>query len=399
MESYPIRVLFLAGMPSLDSIETISLDALRAPVEFMQSPLWAHAKKSRGMRPFAFRLSLNGETVDLLAFDQQPGETSGICYIPHGPALSAPPDDYAETMSEIAGAISGYLDGPQACVRFDLPWPSLYSDRLDHEAKPAPHLQEIRMNFGRDGKGRPIIRKAATDILPVDTRVIDLSLPLESILAAMKKKTRYNIRLAGRHNVHVERHVPGSPHLERAVDAWTRLAAETEARDRLTATDTDHVAALFETARDRMQGMDGSHEVADSHEGAGSQVGLELLIARELPGEGSAPLAAAVIARTREKALYLYGASSDHGRNKMGPYALQWEAIRSAKAAGCRWYDLFGVPPAQDPAHPLHGLSRFKRGFGGQEIHRAGCWDVPLDDNAYEVLRARESAGPAFHQA
>ncbi|MFW6387763.1 MAG: lipid II:glycine glycyltransferase FemX [bacterium] len=374
-------------MASIDSIEAISPDMLHAPVEFMQSPLWARAKKHRGMQPLAFRLTVNGGRVDLLAFDQQPGEPSGICYIPHGPALSAPPDDYAETMSEIADTMSGYLDGRVACIRFDLPWPSMYSDRAEHEARPAPHLQEIRMNFGRGARGQRIVRKAPTDILPVDTLIIDLLLPTESIFWGMKKKTRYNIRLAGRHGVHVERYWPGNRHMDRGLDVWTGLSAETEARNRLTATDSDHVISLFESAAEHTRDFGHSHER------------VELLIARQAPAEGSTPLAAAVIAYTREKALYLYGASSDRGRNRMGPYALQWEAIRAAKAAGCRWYDFFGVPPAEDPSHPLYGLSRFKRGFGGQTLHRAGCWDIPLEEEAYEILRARESAGPAFHRS
>jgi lipid II:glycine glycyltransferase (peptidoglycan interpeptide bridge formation enzyme) len=59
----------------------------------------------------------------------------------------------------------------------------------------------------------------------------------------------------------------------------------------------------------------------------------------------------------------------------MAPYLLQWTAIRDARDFGCKRYDLFGIPPADDPAHPMAGLYRFKTGFGGAVIHRIGSWD------------------------
>jgi lipid II:glycine glycyltransferase (peptidoglycan interpeptide bridge formation enzyme) len=51
--------------------------------------------------------------------------------------------------------------------------------------------------------------------------------------------------------------------------------------------------------------------------------------------------------------------------------------MRDAKAAGCLVYDLFGIPPVDDPNHPMAGLYRFKTGFGGRIVHRPGSWDYP----------------------
>jgi lipid II:glycine glycyltransferase (peptidoglycan interpeptide bridge formation enzyme) len=49
--------------------------------------------------------------------------------------------------------------------------------------------------------------------------------------------------------------------------------------------------------------------------------------------------------------------------------------MTDAKALGCQVYDLFGIPPDPDPAHPMAGLYLFKTGFGGRIIHRPGSWD------------------------
>lgn len=74
----------------------------------------------------------------------------------------------------------------------------------------------------------------------------------------------------------------------------------------------------------------------------------------------------------------------------MGSYALHWEAIRQARARGCRRYDMGAVAPQKDPDHPFYGLLRFKAGFGGQIIHRNGSWDYPIDHAAYTAFRNSE---------
>ena len=61
------------------------------------------------------------------------------------------------------------------------------------------------------------------------------------------------------------------------------------------------------------------------------------------------------------------------------------------KENGCRYYDLFGIPPAPDAGHPMHGLYRFKTGFGGNILHRYGSYDVINKKLLYYAYRAGES--------
>jgi len=67
----------------------------------------------------------------------------------------------------------------------------------------------------------------------------------------------------------------------------------------------------------------------------------------------------------------------------MASYSLQWKAMMDAKAKGCLVYDLFGIPPNEDPNHPMAGLYRLKTGFGGKIIHRPGSWDYPCKPFSY----------------
>jgi lipid II:glycine glycyltransferase (peptidoglycan interpeptide bridge formation enzyme) len=75
----------------------------------------------------------------------------------------------------------------------------------------------------------------------------------------------------------------------------------------------------------------------------------------------------------------------------MAPYALQLKAMEDARLAGCAEYDLFGIPPADDPDHPMAGLYRFKTGFGGRIIHRSGSWDLAYRPLACRLFRAAET--------
>jgi lipid II:glycine glycyltransferase (peptidoglycan interpeptide bridge formation enzyme) len=135
---------------------------------------------------------------------------------------------------------------------------------------------------------------------------------------------------------------------------------------------------------ERSGGKDWSESPAPPE--AGRRPDLRLYIAEH---EGDA-LAAAVTLFWGEDAVYLYGASADRKRNLMPAYLLQWTAMRGAKDAGCLRYDLFGIPPGDDPAHPMAGLYRFKTGFGGTIVHRPGSLDFALRPARAALFRRAE---------
>lgn len=211
-------------------------------------------------------------------------------------------------------------------------------------------------------------------IQPATTIWVDLDGDEESILARMKQKTRYNIRLAGRKGVSV-----------RAWDDITSFASmtqETAERDAFGA----HNQAYFQKAYDLFhpRGM------------------CELLVA-EVEGDS---VAALMVFAHGKRAWYLYGASRSAHREKMPTYLLQWEAMRWAKAKGCQIYDLWGIPTADEEtleaqfstrSDGLWGVYRFKRGFGGQVTQTMGAWDRVYNPLVYRLynaaIRLRGSGG------
>lgn len=219
-------------------------------------------------------------------------------------------------------------------LRWDVPWPS---ERFDRTVARASGLVP-----------------APVRVQPPDTVLLDLRREEAALLAGMKGKTRYNIRLAARHGVSITRYSAADPAVLPAMVEWYRLYVTTAERDRITIHPEAYYRRVVELARE-----------------PGSPL-VKLYLAHH---EGDL-LGGIVVASWQGTSTYLYGAAADIKRNLMASYRLQWAAIRDANARGDRWYDFFGIPPTDDPSHPMHGLFRFKTGFGGSIVHRPGCWDL-----------------------
>jgi lipid II:glycine glycyltransferase (peptidoglycan interpeptide bridge formation enzyme) len=81
----------------------------------------------------------------------------------------------------------------------------------------------------------------------------------------------------------------------------------------------------------------------------------------------------------------MYGASSDQDRQLMPNHLLQWAAIKTARAAGCTRYDMWGAPDQFDESDPMWGVYRFKLGFGSSTRQGLGAYDFPVRPRLYQL--------------
>ncbi|GAB4580303.1 MAG: peptidoglycan bridge formation glycyltransferase FemA/FemB family protein [Anaerolineales bacterium] len=188
-----------------------------------------------------------------------------------------------------------------------------------------------------------------------NTVTLDLTRSEDDLLARMKQKTRYNVRLAERKGVTVR---VGT---ETDLEMLYRMYAETSVRDGFVIRDQKYYLDLWRIFL---------------HAGM-----LEPLIAMV----DHEPVAAVMIFRFAGTAYYLNGMSRDAHREKMPNYLLQWEAARRAKAAGCTVYDLWGAPNVFDESDPMWGVFRFKEGLGGEVVRHIGAWDLPVQPVVYKL--------------
>jgi len=197
-----------------------------------------------------------------------------------------------------------------------------------------------------------------------NTVMLDLTQPEETLLARMKQKTRYNIRLALRKGVTVR--AGGLDDLP----SIYRMYAETSVRDGFVIRDEGYYRLLWGTFLTKQSSIT-----------PGDRPYAQVLVA-EVSGEAVAALFVFCFAA---KAWYLFGMSRDAHREKMPNHLLQWEAIRQAKAVGCRVYDLWGAPDEFVESDPLWGVYRFKEGLGGEVVRHLGAWDLPLRPFYYRL--------------
>jgi lipid II:glycine glycyltransferase (peptidoglycan interpeptide bridge formation enzyme) len=260
------------------------------------------------------------------------------------------------------GFTVGYIPKPAFCSQL-----SILNQELWHEIdslckrKRAIFLK-VEPDLWQESNQVPIanyqVRVSPHNIQPPRTIIIDLKDSQEQILARMKQKTRYNIRLAEKKGV--------------TVRAWDDIEAF-------------HNMMLLTGNRDGF-GVHSREYYQHAYDLLHPKQMVELLLAVY----ERTPLAALFVARHGNHAYYLYGASTDEERNRMPTYLLQWEAMKWAKAHGCEEYDLWGVPDKEEATleanfetrqDGLWGVYRFKRGFGGQ-LKRA----VQAMDKVYNPL-------------
>lgn len=206
---------------------------------------------------------------------------------------------------------------------------------------------------------------------PRNTLCVDLRPAEDEIMAQMKPKGRYNIRVAARSGVTlVEDASPAG------VRDFIRIHEDTAYRQGFLPKPpdyfTDLIALLTKT-------------------GHGSVYFAEYLGVR---------LACAIAVFFGDRATYFFGGSLLQHRHVMAPYLLHWELMRTAKARGHAWYDFWGVaPPGAADDDAWNGISAFKRKFGGTEVQLVATLDRVFDQRAYSRFAADGADGGGARRA
>ncbi len=202
---------------------------------------------------------------------------------------------------------------------------------------------EATARFGDALKERGFESIAPTQ--PQHTRILRLR-PPDEMLATFRHGRRYNIRAASRRGVTVNE---GKDAAELA-----RQSAAVERREAIHLPDRGYYELLVDLLP-----------------------WCRTYVARA-PESGEA-LATVLVARHSGRAYSLFAGRSGAHPELMGNDLAWWSAISAAAEAGCRDFDLWGVPPPDaGPQHPWHGLGFFKAEFGGEEVTYPGAWQLTV---------------------
>jgi len=218
-------------------------------------------------------------------------------------------------------------------------------------------------------------KKSPSEIQPKDTLILDLAQTEDSLMRRMKQKTRYNIRLARKKRVNVSRALDYKKCFS---DFWA-LISETSKRNRITLHDREYYFKMLES-------------LSLSWNNKKCLRSQAVLYLAEYNGE---IIAANIVLFFGNLCVYLHGASSDKHRNTMATYLLQWKQILDAKSMGCKTYDFWGIT-IDNKKREWFGITRFKKGFGGNQKSYIGAYDLIFNKSEYALYKFAKVAKRAL---
>lgn len=295
---------------------------------FQQSWEWGELAPELGGRAVRFVLCHNSAACGAMQVFVHPLHRTGKThiYVPRGPALGRAS---VETLGPLLDA---------ACLL------GTDVDAAGIKMEPNTPVCDSGWKAALTALG---LRPSYPPTQPRSSWVLDLAGDPEELLAGMKQKTRYNIRLAARKGVEVREGGPED------LDEFYPLFQETAQRDDFFIHPKPVYARMFQLFWD-----------------SGN---FALFLARY---QGRL-IAAITLVRFGPTCWYLQGASSNEHRNLMATYLLQWEGIQWARQQGCTTYDFRAVPDLLREDQDMYGVYRFKEGFGGHQFTTLHTYAMP----------------------
>lgn len=301
---------------------------------FISSWNWGEFERSLGSKFLNYAVwNDNDEVVGLLPIKQIKALRGRYLHLRHAPLIDWEDEEVVDLTLKFLRKMA--LKGGWQFVRM------------------SPLLQNTPLNNDllRERKLKPATAHAVD---AESTLVLDLSKSEEELMMDMRKNTRYSIRKAEKMGITIV----STTGME-SFDQFWEIFTDAVVRNKWTAYSRGYVEKEFELfAKQNMARM--FFSIYDNK-----------------------PIAAAIFTYFNGHSVYHHSGSLTQYRDIPSTYLLQWEAIKYAKSAGMKYFNLWGVSPEDDKEHPWYGLSLFKRGFGGEEVQTVHAHDMIIYPFAY----------------
>ena len=225
-----------------------------------------------------------------------------------------------------------------------------------------PEILEANDTLLHVAKSNHLIKN--TPVQPnASTVLLDLALPLDTVMTNLNQKGRHAINRARRDGVIIKRVEPTD---ENCQVFYNLLAATAAGSFRIRS--PEYYSAFW-------KGF--SHSDNESIKGQ-----LFFAFVNETIVAGAYGLVYA------QKSTYKDGASLRERPVYGASHMLQWELISWAKDSGALQHDLCGAPPSQhmkDVSHPHYGIGRFKTSFNKHITDYVGVYDLVVRPVRYKL--------------
>ncbi len=295
---------------------------------FLQTSKYAKFREKMGEKVFLFGLFDNEKLIGIALIQKIEAKRGTFLHVPHGPLLKAEGGRQKEEL--IKWFLKKYVElGKSEKCDFVRISPLIEGDsaieKLFYEQK---------------------FRSAPVHLVnPEKTWTLDITKDAEEILAEMRKSTRYEVRRIEK--VGIKTKMGNS---SEDLKIFWDLHTETVKRQKFVPFSKKSTEIELEVFGDDCQIFSASVEGAYQ--------------------------SSSIILFDKNAAYYHQGASV-YSKLPVA-HATIWSAILEAKKRGCQEFNFWGVCGEEEKNHPWYGLSRFKRGFGGEERNYCHVQDYPI---------------------
>jgi len=302
-----------------------------APHTFLQSWEWKTMNEALGHQVFALGIFDDERLIGTALTIFMKARRGSFLLIPHGPVIQGSSDVQSSAWILLREEWKKLAQTHRAAFIRVCP---LLSDELTNTA----FVQSLQF------------RPAPIHQHPELAWMVDVTAPEEELIKQMRKTTRQSLRKAEEAGMTVEFATD-----TKGLDAFWQVYQTTVARQQFTPFSRQYLET------------EGKAFAAEGH----------LLIA--IGRVQGIVVSAAIVVFAHGSAFYHHGASDQsHFPKVPAAHLLQWRIMQEVKRRGCRFYNFWGVVPESATDHPWHGLSSFKRGFGGVGEAYVHAHDLPL---------------------
>ncbi|MGH2472771.1 MAG: lipid II:glycine glycyltransferase FemX [Candidatus Limnocylindria bacterium] len=298
----------------------------------LQSIGWAELKAATGWRAERYVLEEGDARVGCVqVLRKRLVGGLDVAYAPRGPLIDEQklPDAIAALRDQLRRGLGG--GAPQFVV-------SLLCDPEAADSEALARALEAQS-----------VRRSPVYVQPRRTLLMDLTQDADTLLGAMRKKTRQYIHKAEREGVVTEK----TTDLAR----FHRVLRTVAERDHFGIHSLEYFASLIEAFGDA----------------------LHIRMAR-VDGED---VGALLVIRIGDRAWELFGGWSGAHSEKRPFYLLKWHSLMQMKELGVRRYDMWGLAEGEE----LAGVENFKLGFGGEIATWIGALETPVTAFLFPLWR------------
>jgi peptidoglycan pentaglycine glycine transferase (the first glycine) len=316
---------------------------------------WGELKKEEGWKPIRIGVYENNKLLIVAQGLQKRVNFFGnYLYFPHGPVFYSA-EDFAKGIEEFLFYLKTYSK-IHNCFTIEFE-PLIGRNKSDNDLpNNISHIHNLEVEKIFHDQNLVFTKR---NIQPKYKLFYDLEETEDILLGRMKKNTRYNVKLAEKKDVKINKYAFNSNKIDQKLEIFYDLLLQMQTRN-------DGYPIRPKASFVRL--------IEEFKQTKYMQI-IEAKFKRK-------SLALNISQYTNFWASSFYAASSRELSNLKAPYLLRWQSVLEAKSRGCKIYDFWGFIP-DDPSHK--GYSDMKLSFGGIRIDMHGIIAMPINKYKFFV--------------